>query len=186
MEQRFCSLCGSQVSYIVPAGDQRLRAVCSACGQIHYQNPQVVVGAVAFWQDRLLLCRRAIPPRVGYWTFPAGYLELEETTEEGACREAFEEAGAELEIEALLAVYNLSHISQVQIIYLAQLRHPHIYAGEESLEVGLFDWSEIPWDALAFPTNHRALQHARAMCQHKHLPPERRSRDLKMDADLLY
>lgn len=183
---RFCSHCGASVIYTVPAGDQRERAVCNQCGQIHYQNPQLVVGAVAFWQNQLLLCRRAIRPRVGYWAFPAGYLELGETTEEGACREAWEEAQAELEIQSLLAVYNLAHLSQVQIIYLATLRHPNIQAGEESLEVGLFAWADIPWDELAFPSNHWALRHAHAMRQQQQFQPERRSRDLKLDADLLY
>ena len=114
---RFCSLCGARVELRRPAGDTFERHVCAGCGEIHYRNPKVVVGAVCIWQGRVLLCRRAIEPRPGFWTVPAGYLELGESTEEGARREALEEANARIEIGALLAVYNVVRIGQVQLFY---------------------------------------------------------------------
>jgi ADP-ribose pyrophosphatase YjhB (NUDIX family) len=143
----------------VPDGDNMERLVCGDCGFIAYENPKIVVGAVAIWQEKILLCRRAIPPRTGYWTLPAGYLELNETTAEGACREAWEEARADLSLKGMLAVYNIPRISQVQVIYLADLVTPAISAGPESAEVGLFDWDDIPWDELAFPSVAWALNH---------------------------
>ncbi len=146
----------------VPAGDDRERLVCPDCGYIAYQNPLIVVGSVATWRDRILLCRRAIPPRRGFWTLPAGYLEQHETTEDGAVREAWEEARARVTIIDLLALFNLPHISQVQLIYRARLDAPEIVAGRESLEVALLGWDEIPWDALAFPTVRWALDAHRA------------------------
>jgi ADP-ribose pyrophosphatase YjhB (NUDIX family) len=146
-------------SRIVPAGDNRHRRVCDTCGFVDYDNPKVVVGAVCTWEDKILLCRRAIDPRTGYWTLPAGYMELHESTSAGAVREAHEEANAVIEIASLLAVYNVPRISQVQVIYLARLLNPQVSAGPESLEVGLFGWDEIPWDDLAFPTVHWALRH---------------------------
>lgn len=143
----------------VPDGDNRERHVCADCGWIHYDNPKIVVGAVCTWEDRILLCKRAIPPRRGFWTIPAGFMEEHETTAEGAAREAFEEACAELEIDALLGVYNIPRISQVQMIYRARLTHPDVAAGEESEAVRLVAWDEIPWDDLAFPSVHWALRH---------------------------
>jgi ADP-ribose pyrophosphatase YjhB (NUDIX family) len=145
----------------VPAGDDRKRLVCDSCGFIHYENPKMVVGSVARYGDRLLLCRRAIPPREGFWTLPAGYLELGETPEAGALREAWEEARARLEIEQLLGVYSITRISQVQLIYRARLLSPDVAAGPESAQVGLFLWDEIPWDTIAFPSVHWALTHHR-------------------------
>ena len=145
----------------VPQGDDRERLVCDSCGFIHYENPKIVVGSVALWADKLLLCRRAIEPRKGYWTIPAGYMELAETTEEGARREAWEEARADLSLAGLLAVYNIARISQVQLIYLAHLRNPDVSAGPESAEVALVRWSDIPWDDLAFPSVKWALDHYR-------------------------
>lgn len=146
----------------VPEGDDRRRLVCDDCGFIQYENPKIVVGAVAYWEDRILLCRRAIEPRVGYWTLPAGYLELGEDVEVGARREAWEEARAELQIEQLLAVYTIQRISQVQLIYRARLRSPQVAAGPESQAVALFRHDEIPRDELAFPTVHWALAHFEA------------------------
>ncbi len=143
----------------IPEGDDRERMVCPDCGFVDYENPKVVVGSVVRWQDRVLLCRRAIPPRRGFWTLPAGYLEVNETTEEGAAREAREEACAEIEVETVLAVYSIPRISQVQVIYRARLLSPDIAAGPESEEVGLFGWDEIPWDDLAFPSVRWALRH---------------------------
>ncbi|MDP6353431.1 MAG: NUDIX hydrolase [Alphaproteobacteria bacterium] len=146
---------------MVPEGDNRPRKVCPDCGFIHYRNPLVVVGAVCVWRGRILLCRRAIAPRHGYWTLPAGYLELEETTVQGAIREVREEACAEIEIERLLGVYDIARISQVQLIYAARLKSDAIAPGVESLEVALFEWDRIPWDDLAFPSVRWALDHYR-------------------------
>lgn len=145
----------------IPDGDSRERLICPDCGFISYDNPKVVVGSVAVWEEKILLCRRAIPPRTGLWTLPAGYLELHETSEAGAAREAWEEARARIAIDGLLAVYNIPRISQVQLIYRALLESPDVAAGEESLEVGLFDWDGIPWDEIAFPSVNWALGHYR-------------------------
>jgi ADP-ribose pyrophosphatase YjhB (NUDIX family) len=136
----------------VPEGDTLERLVCRDCGHIHYDNPKIVVGAVITHGEKILLARRAIHPRKGYWTLPAGYLEEHETTEAGAAREAMEEAGARIDIDALLAVYSIPRISQVQLIYRATLATPDFAAGPESLEVALFAWDEIPWKELAFPS----------------------------------
>lgn len=151
----------------IPDGDERERLICRDCGFVHYDNPKVVTGAVVTWRDagtavgddQILLCRRAIEPRDGFWTLPAGYLELGESTEDGARREAREEACADIEIDRLLAVYNVVRISQVQTIYRARLRSLDIAPGVESREVKLFDWKSIPWDDIAFPTVQWALQH---------------------------
>lgn len=143
----------------VPAGDNRPRLVCPDCGFINYENPKIVAGAVVTWQEKFLLCRRAINPRKGLWTIPAGYLELNETVLDGAKRETMEEACADIDVNALLAVYTIPRLSQVQIIYRATLSAPEFAAGEESLEVKLFDWEDLPWDELAFPTVRWALRH---------------------------
>jgi ADP-ribose pyrophosphatase YjhB (NUDIX family) len=145
----------------VPEGDNRERMVCPDCGFINYENPKIIVGAVCSWEDRILLCRRAINPRRGYWTLPAGYLELNESTSAGAMREAWEEARAKIAIDGLLAVYDIPRISQVQLIYRARLTAPEVAAGPESLEVRLFAWDEIPRDELAFPSVRWALDHYR-------------------------
>jgi ADP-ribose pyrophosphatase YjhB (NUDIX family) len=143
----------------IPEGDDRERRVCADCGFIDYENPKIVVGSVASWEDKILLCRRAIHPRMGYWTLPAGYMEVNESAAEGAAREAWEEAFARLEIETVLAVYSIPRISQVQVIFRAQLTSPDVAAGPESAEVGLFRWNEIPWDDIAFPSVRWALNH---------------------------
>ncbi len=147
----------------VPEGDNRERLVCDTCGHIQYDNPKIVVGAVCDWEGRVLLCRRDIDPRSGYWTLPAGYLELEETPVEGALREAREEAEADLEIDQLLAIYHVRRLSQIQLIYRARLLSAEVAAGHETREVGLFAWGEIPWDDIAFPTVHWALRDWRAV-----------------------
>lgn len=153
----------------VPSGDDRARLTCPDCGYVAYENPRIVVGAVARASDeRILLCRRAIPPRTGYWTLPAGYLELEESAEAGALREAWEEARARLELGPLLAVYSITRIHQVQLIYRARLLDDAVSAGPESQAVALFRWEEIPWDSLAFPTVQWALQHERLASEHGH------------------
>ena len=180
-----CTQCGHPTDYTIPEGDSRLRATCAHCQKIHYQNPHVVVGAVVHYQNCFILCKRAIEPRSGYWTIPAGYLELEETTEAGALREAYEEAQTELEIERLLAVYNLSHLSQVQVLYLARLKGHHFAPGPESLAVACFAWEDIPWDALAFPSVRWALLHARRQLCGETLLPETRSESLVLDPQLL-
>jgi ADP-ribose pyrophosphatase YjhB (NUDIX family) len=145
----------------IPDGDNRERMVCPDCGFINYENPKIVVGSVCLWEERILLCRRAINPRRGFWTLPAGYLELHESTPAGAIREAWEEAQAKITIDGLLAIYDIPRISQVQIMYRARLVAPDFAAGPESLEVKLFAWEEIPWDELAFPSVRWALEHYR-------------------------
>jgi ADP-ribose pyrophosphatase YjhB (NUDIX family) len=135
---------------------------CPDCGFIAYENPKMVAGSVVSVDGRIMLCRRAIEPRHGYWTLPAGFLELHETPEEGAMREAWEEARARIAIDALLAVYSVPRISQVQLIYRATLAEPGFEAGPESLEVALFDWADIPWDQLAFPSVKWALDEYRS------------------------
>lgn len=143
----------------VPEGDDRPRRVCTDCGFVDYENPRVVVGSVAAWRDRILLCRRAIDPRRGFWTLPAGFLELHEEAAEGARREAWEEARAKIEIDQLLAVYSIPRISQVQLIFRARLVAPEVAAGPETLELDLFSWSDIPWEEIAFPSVRWALGH---------------------------
>ena len=162
-----------QPSFIktVPDGDTHERAVCENCGFVNYQNPKVVTGSVVRHEGRILMCRRAIEPRRGYWTIPAGYLELHETPEDGARREAFEEANAELELKGLLAVYTVPRLSQVQLIYRAVLKQPDFSPGEESLETALYEWDDIPWDTIAFPTVHWALTHDRMVANGETLGP---------------
>jgi ADP-ribose pyrophosphatase YjhB (NUDIX family) len=150
---------GAHFERRVPEGDTAERYVCGRCGHIHYNNPKIVVGSVVAHGDRILLCRRAIEPRKGLWTLPAGFLEEHESPEEGARREAREEANAEIVLDALLAVYTVSHVSQVQLMYRAKLPKPEFSAGPESLDVKLFAWNEIPWDELAFPSVKWALGH---------------------------
>ncbi len=142
----------------IPDGDDRPRLVCGDCGFVQYENPKVVVGSVAAWEDRILLCRRAIDPRTGFWTLPAGYLELGESAAEGALREAWEEARARLTLDQLLAVYSIPRLSQIQLIYRARLDTREVAPGPESLETRLFLWEEVPWDDLAFPSVHWALR----------------------------
>ena len=143
----------------VPTDDTVERLVCDDCGFINYINPKIIVGAVCTWEDRFLLCRRSIPPRLGYWTMPAGFMEEGETTIEGAIREAKEEACTDIAIDALLGIYNIARLSQVHLIYRAQLISPHYSAGVESQAVDLFEWDDIPWQDLAFPSVHWALSH---------------------------
>jgi ADP-ribose pyrophosphatase YjhB (NUDIX family) len=149
---RYCSTCGSHLELGRPPEEDRERHFCPTCGTIHYVNPKIVVGAVCTYEDRLLLCRRAIEPRTGFWTIPAGYMELGETAEEGAAREAWEEARARIAIDGLIAVYSVKRIDQVQLLYRARLLDPEVRPGPESREVRLLHWDEIPWDDLAFPT----------------------------------
>ena len=145
----------------IPEGDNRERMICAECGYVLYDNPKIVVGSVTRWGERILLVRRSIEPRYGYWTLPAGFLELNESPSAGAEREAWEEARARIEIEGLLAIYDIPRISQVQLIYRARLLDQAIHPGSESLEVALFSWKQIPWGQLAFPSVGWALQHDR-------------------------
>lgn len=155
----------------VPAGDVIERSVCAHCGFVNYQNPRIVVGSVVRHADRILLCRRAIEPRRGYWTIPAGYLEMHETPQDGARREAREEANAELEFDGLLAVYTVPRLSQVQLIYRARLAGEDFSPGIESLEARLYSFDDIPWNDLAFPTVHWALRHDRQVAFGEAVPP---------------
>ena len=144
----------------IPKGDNRERMVCADCGHIAYENPKIVVGSVIVANSRVLMCRRAIDPRLGYWTLPAGYLEVGETLEEGAAREAREEARADIVLEGILGVFNIARIGQVQVIYRARFADPLaplFAAGEESLEVALFEWDDIPRGEIAFPSVRWAL-----------------------------
>ncbi|HUB95250.1 MAG TPA: NUDIX hydrolase [Stellaceae bacterium] len=145
----------------IPSGDNRERKVCADCGFIAYENPKIIVGSVCEWQERILLCRRAIDPRREFWTLPAGYLELNEASKAGAEREAMEEAGVRIAIDGLLAVYDIPRLSQVQLIFRARLSGPELAPGPESLEARLFRWDEIPWADLAFPSVEWSLRHYR-------------------------
>ncbi len=156
----FCSDCGQPVSLAIPPDDNRLRHVCAHCGSIHYQNPKMVIGSIPVWNDdgRVLLCRRAIEPRHGYWTLPAGFMENSETTEEAALRETLEEAGARIELQGLFSLLNVPHVHQVHLFYRARLLDIDFAAGTESLECRLFSEAEIPWDDIAFPTVSHTLR----------------------------
>jgi ADP-ribose pyrophosphatase YjhB (NUDIX family) len=156
---KFCSNCGATVALRVPAGDNVPRHVCEKCGSVHYLNPKIVVGAIPEWEDRILLCRRAIEPRHGFWTLPSGFMENAETTAQAAARETLEEACARIEVGELFTLINVPHISQVHIVYRARLLDLDFRAGDESLEVGLFSEDEIPWDEIAFRTIALTLRH---------------------------
>ncbi|WP_139850988.1 NUDIX hydrolase [Acinetobacter pullicarnis] len=155
----FCTACGHLTQDKVPLGDHQIRQVCVNCDTIHYVNPKVICGALAIWQDKVLLCRRAIEPRYGLWTLPAGYMELFETMEQGSARETREEAEAEVDIEHLYCMYNIPRIGQIYVLFKAQLIDGKFGAGEETIESKLFAEHEIPWEQLAFPSVERTLRH---------------------------
>jgi ADP-ribose pyrophosphatase YjhB (NUDIX family) len=155
----FCNRCGAPVTHEVPPDDNRVRAVCHACNAIHYENPRMIVGCIAEWDDRILLCRRAIEPRYGLWTVPAGFMENGETTAEGAMRETLEEANATVEIVALYALYNIPHIDQVYLLFRGRLLAPEFGVGDETLETRLVSEADVPWDQLAFATVRHTLRH---------------------------
>jgi ADP-ribose pyrophosphatase YjhB (NUDIX family) len=155
---KFCSQCGATVSLAVPEGDHLPRHICDDCGTIHYQNPKVVVGCLAEWEDRLLFCRRAIEPRYGFWTLPAGFMENGETVQEGAARETLEEARARVEVGALFTLFNLPHISQVYMLFRGRLLDLDVGPGAESLEVSLLAEHEVPWEQMAFPVIEESLR----------------------------
>jgi ADP-ribose pyrophosphatase YjhB (NUDIX family) len=152
-----CRACGTKVDYFVPTDDNRPRAVCPACATIHYENPLNVVGTVPVWEDQVLLCRRAIEPRHGLWTLPAGFMELGETTAEGALRETDEEAGARVELQGLFTVLNVVQAGQVHLFYRARMLDTTLAPGSETLEARLFREDEVPWDELAFRTVRETL-----------------------------
>jgi ADP-ribose pyrophosphatase YjhB (NUDIX family) len=146
----YCTQCGASTSPQIPPGDNLPREVCCHCGHIHYDNPRLIVGCIAEWEGRLLLCRRAIAPRIGYWTLPAGFMENGETTAQAAIRETLEEAGAAVDIDAAFSMISLAHINQIHLFYRGHMITPDFLAGEESLEVALFKPEEIPWEELSF------------------------------------
>ncbi|MGE4368520.1 MAG: NUDIX hydrolase [Burkholderiaceae bacterium] len=157
--QKFCSQCGSTLARKIPPDDNRLRDVCDQCGAIHYQNPRNVVGVLPVWKDQILLCRRAIEPRYDKWTLPAGFMELGETTAQGAMRETQEEAGAQIELGPLYTVIDVPHAEQVHFFYLAKVLSQELYPGPESIEAAFFDIDNLPWDELAFRTVTTTLEH---------------------------
>ncbi len=153
----FCSVCGAKVVLKIPQGDNLPRYVCDSCDEIHYQNPKIVTGCIPEWQDKILLCKRAIEPRYGLWTLPAGFMENNETTAQAALRETLEEANARAQIVKLFALFNIPHISQVYIMFRAKMADLDFKPGIESLEVELFSENQIPWDKLAFPVIKETL-----------------------------
>jgi ADP-ribose pyrophosphatase YjhB (NUDIX family) len=156
---KFCASCGAQVAQRVPPGDSLPRHVCDACGDIHYQNPKLVVGTIPEWEGRLLLCRRAIEPRYGYWTLPAGFMENKEGTGEAALRETLEEAGARVELLEPFSMISVPYVSQVHLFYRARVLDLDFAPGPESLEVALCAEAEIPWQEIAFRTVGLTLKH---------------------------
>ena len=157
---KHCRQCGTAVQHRMPDdGDTKVRAVCPACHTIHYINPLNVVGTIPVWGDQVLLCKRNIEPRRGKWTLPAGFMELGETTAEGAARETVEEAGAQFEMHALFSLINVARVGQVHLFYRATLLSPEFAPGTETQEALLFDEADIPWDELAFRTVKETLEH---------------------------
>ncbi len=155
---KFCNLCGEKVSHIIPEDDDRKRFVCDDCGHIHYQNPRIIVCTLPVYEEKVLLCKRAIEPRKGLWTLPGGFMENDETTHEGALRETREEACANVELLDIYSLYNLSHINQVHLFFRANLLDLNFAAGAESLEVDLFTEQQIPWQEIAFTPVRETLK----------------------------
>ena len=159
---KYCPACASPIVIQIPEDDTRERYVCPACSTIHYQNPKMVVGSIPIWENNgevsILLCKRAIEPRYGYWTLPAGFMENNETTSQGALRETQEEAGANIDMHELFSILNVPHVNQVHLFYRATLLDINYLAGTESLEVRLFTEKEIPWEEIAFPTVSHTLK----------------------------
>ena len=155
---KYCCDCGSGGSTAIPAGDNRPRFICDGCGRIHYSNPRIITGCIPVWDNKVLLCSRAIEPRRGYWTIPAGFMENNELAEEGAIRETWEEACAKVTLTGLHSMYSIPHISQVYLIFTGEVEGGEFGVGEESLEVKFFELDKIPWEELAFSAVHFALE----------------------------
>jgi ADP-ribose pyrophosphatase YjhB (NUDIX family) len=155
----YCPNCGAKVAFRVPPGDTLPRHLCDSCGTIHYKNPLVVVGSIPEMDGRILLCKRAIEPRLGLWTLPAGFMELGETIAQGAIRETLEEANARIELGEVYTLLSVPHVNQVHVFYRAKLLDKRFSAGAESLEVELFSEREVPWDQIAFRTISTTLRH---------------------------
>lgn len=155
---RYCPQCGHAVNMTIPAGDTRERAVCPSCGHIDYDNPRLITGTIPLYQGKLLLCKRNIEPRLGYWTLPAGFMENQETTSEGALRETLEESGSQAICKQAFSMISIPHINQIHLFYLAELERDDFHATEESSEVALFELDEIPWNELAFTSVSKTLE----------------------------
>lgn len=155
---KFCSTCGSEIERKIPDGDNRLRHMCVQCGAIHYQNPNIVTGCLVEQDDGVLMCKRAIEPRKGLWTLPAGFLENDETTIDAAVRETWEEAKARVEVVDLFTLFNLPHVNQVYVMFRARFLEPDYGPGEESLEVEMIRETDIPWEDMAFPVISETLK----------------------------
>lgn len=155
---KYCSNCGKRIARRIPYGDKFPRYVCDYCQTVHYENPKVIVGCIAEWGGRILLCRRAIKPRYGYWTIPAGFLENGESSVAGAIRESHEETGTAIEVDSLYSVFDIPDVHQVYLIYRGRLLSPQYNPGSESLEVRLFGPTEVPWQQLAYPSIVRILE----------------------------
>lgn len=167
----FCPTCGSgELAWRIPAGDDRERQLCIDCGAIHYSNPRNIAGCIAEHAGRILLCRRAIEPRRGYWTIPAGFMEDRETLAEAAARETREEANAQATELSLYALFSLPHISQVYVMFRSEIADGQAWAGPESLEVGWFEEAQIPWEELAFPVMEQSLRLYLADRRRGHFP----------------
>ncbi len=155
---KFCSQCGARLTLKIPPDEDRLRHVCDRCGTVHYQNPKIIAGCLPQWEDRILLCRRAIEPRRGLWTLPAGFMELGESLEQAAARETWEEACARVTDLQLYTVFSLPHVDQVHVFFRARMTEAEYAPGTESLETALFSEDEIPWGELAFSTVRETLR----------------------------
>ncbi len=164
---KFCSQCGDPVTLKIPDDDNRPRFVCGSCDRIHYENPKIIAGCLPIWEDKVLLCRRAIEPRHGYWTLPAGFMENDETIQQAAVRETMEEANARVELQELFTLLNLPHVSQVYMIFRSKLLDLDFKPGVESLETKLFSKNEVPWNELAFKTIEHTLKLYFEDYQHK-------------------
>ncbi len=155
---KFCCYCSAELFYDIPKNDNRHRYICQRCDIVHYQNPKIVAGCIPVWEDQILLCKRAIEPRLGYWTLPAGFMELGESSLEAGIRETWEEANARVEVDDLFAVFNLPYVDQVYMMFRARLVDLKFSASIESLEVKLFKEDDIPWGELAFTTIKETLK----------------------------
>jgi ADP-ribose pyrophosphatase YjhB (NUDIX family) len=155
---KFCSNCASPVNLSIPPGDNRPRHCCPQCQAIHYQNPKMVLGTIPMLGDRVLLCKRAIEPRYGFWTLPAGFMENDETTGQGASRETLEEAGARVDLIAPFSIIDVPHVDQIHMFFVAKMLHEDFEPGPESLEAKLFSEAQIPWDDIAFRTVSQTLR----------------------------